>query len=466
MVFKALGIFGGSQVLSILCGVVRTKLVAIWLGTTGVGLFAIFNSALNLISGLSQLNLRTSAIRAIASDEGSPRQSFTIRGVRHLSMWLGVAGLLLMLLTAPIFSLRTFGNLSYTSSFMLLGIAVMLMALTMADQVTMQGLRLYRPLAVSNIRAVVAALIVTVPLILLLGERSVIWVIISYAVTGWVCARISARTIPVQGPAPDLSRLWQMGRPILLMGFYLTLASVTAELCSYIFIAWLNHAGGTEEVGLFQSGYTLVHRYIGMVFSAIGVEFFPRLTTVATSSRRTSVYVSHEILLLTIVLLGVISLFIPLAPLGVRILYSSEFLPIVPFVILSMPGVVAQGVSWCMAYVMLSRGHGRLYMVTEVVSTILMISLNIFFYRLYGLPGVGFSFSFYYILYASLVGWIYLRRFRLSVSRTSVWLSLIVLALVTVMTVLALSLGPLSSLSLAIPCAIISFILARRMYRR
>lgn len=466
MVFKALGIFGGSQVLTILCGVVRTKLVAVWLGTTGVGLFAIFNSALYLITGLSQLNLRTSAVRAIASEEGSPRQGFIIRGVKRLSLWLGMAGLIIMLLTAPVFSLRTFGNYTYTPTYMLLGIAVLFMALTMADQVIMQGLRLYRPLAMSNVRAVVAALIVTVPLILLLGEESVIWVIISYAVTSWVCTRISVRSIPLKGPSPNLSELWQMGRPILLMGFYLTLASVTAELCSYIFIAWLNHSAGTEEVGLYQSGYTLVHRYIGMVFSAIGVEFFPRLTTVASSRRRTSIYVSHEILLLTVVLLGVISIFIPLSPFGVRLLYSSEFLSIVPFVILSMPGVVAQGVSWCMAYVMLSRGHGRLYMFTEIISTILMISLNIIFYRLHGLAGVGCSFSIYYMIYASIVGWIYLRHFSLKVSRTAMRVVGIVLVLVILMTAVAIYVGPLSSLALAIPCALTSLVVVRRMYRR
>ncbi len=58
-VLKAMSIFGGMQVFTILCGIVRTKLVAIWLGTSGVGLFAIYTSALTLVSSLTQLNLRT-----------------------------------------------------------------------------------------------------------------------------------------------------------------------------------------------------------------------------------------------------------------------------------------------------------------------------------------------------------------------------------------------------------------------
>ncbi|MDE6171060.1 MAG: hypothetical protein K2F68_07880, partial [Duncaniella sp.] len=72
-VFKTMGLFGGIQVFSILCGLVRTKLVAVWLGTSGVGMFAIFTSALTLVSNLSQLNLRTSAVRTIAAGTSSAR---------------------------------------------------------------------------------------------------------------------------------------------------------------------------------------------------------------------------------------------------------------------------------------------------------------------------------------------------------------------------------------------------------
>ena len=41
---KALGIFGGVQSVNIIFSIVRTKLIAIWIGATGVGLFGIYNN--------------------------------------------------------------------------------------------------------------------------------------------------------------------------------------------------------------------------------------------------------------------------------------------------------------------------------------------------------------------------------------------------------------------------------------
>ncbi len=466
-VFKAMGIFGGTQAFSIICGVVRIKLIAIWLGTAGVGLFAIFNSALTLISGLTQLNVRTSAVRTIASSTPtSPTFPSLLYSIRRLGIWLGILGVLVMLLTAPVFSIRTFASFDHTASFALLAIAVMIMSLTMTEQVILQGLERMQPLARSTITGAVLGLIVTIPLLYFFRTAGVVWVIIVYSVANWIAVRRVRVVSPVPVPTPSMSDIRATSRPILVMGFYLTLAVVTTELCSYIFIAFLNNAGGTSEVGLFQSGYTLVNRYMGMIFSAIGMEFFPRLSTVASSSRRTATFVSHEIYLLTVVLLGVISLFIPLAPVGVRLFYSSEFIGIVPFILLAIPGVVFQGCSWSMAYVLLARGDGRLYMFTEILSALLTITLNILFYRLHGLPGAGLSFTAVNFLYLLIIAFVYHRCYRMPLSPSVILTVCIVLLAVIAMSALALAFNPWWSLPVAVPALLISIRLSRKILNR
>ncbi len=462
-VFKAMGVFGGMQVFSILCGIVRIKLIAVWLGTAGVGLFAIFNSAVTLVSGFSQLNLRTSAVRAIASGHDGRSLASVIYSVRKLALWLGLAGVAVMLLSAPVFSLRTFGSFEMTGSFMLLAVAVFVMSLTMAEQAALQGLERMRALAISNIRGVGIGLVVSLPLLYFFRMESVAWVIMAYSFTTWLGVRWSRAEVTLAGPAPKVREVWEIGRPILIMGFYLTLAAVLAELCSYIFIAYLNHSGGTSEVGLFQSGYTIVNRYMGMVFSAIGMEFFPRLTSASVSPCRTRIFVAHEILLLTMVMLGIVSIFIPLAPLGVRMLYTSDFLAIVPFVILSMPGVIIQGVSWCLAYVILARGDGRVYMAVEIFSTLTTITLNILFYRYWGLPGVGLSFTLYYLAYLFVLLPIYYRRYRLNIPVRTIWIVVTVFVAVCVTSATALLFNPLCSLFIAVPSLLISILSVRRL---
>lgn len=462
-VLKAMSIFGGMQVFTILCGIVRTKLVAIWLGTSGVGLFAIYTSALTLVSSLTQLNLRTSAVRTIASHEDPRTLPVTVAVVRRLGLWLGVAGVAVMLLSAPVFSLRTFGTYGVSSMFMLLAPAVFLMALTMTDQVVLQGLGRLRPLAMSNLRGVGAGLIVSVPILYFFRDTGIVWVITAYSFTAWLGVRMARADLPLTGPRPSSGEVWALGRPVLLMGFYLTIAAVTTELCSYIFIAFLNRAGGTAEVGLFQSGYTLVNRYMGMIFSAIGVEFFPRLSSVASHPRRTATFVSHELLLLSCVLLGVVAIFIPLAPVGVRLLYSQEFLGIVPYVLLAMPGVVFQGASWCMAFVMLARGDGKLYMATEVLSAVLTVTLNLLFFHFMGIAGIGLAFTVNNAIYAAIIGAVYYRRYRLRLSRKVLAILAGVFMVLSLMSGIALMFNPWWSAVISVPAIAVAVVSVRKI---
>ena len=67
-IVKATGLFGGVQVIGILCSIVRNKLVAVWMGTLGVGFISLYASSMEMIGALTGLGLRSSAVRDISRD--------------------------------------------------------------------------------------------------------------------------------------------------------------------------------------------------------------------------------------------------------------------------------------------------------------------------------------------------------------------------------------------------------------
>lgn len=62
-IVKATGLFGGTQVFTILCSIIKTKLVAIWLGAEGVGIIGLYNNTVEMISSLTRLGIGTSSVR-------------------------------------------------------------------------------------------------------------------------------------------------------------------------------------------------------------------------------------------------------------------------------------------------------------------------------------------------------------------------------------------------------------------
>lgn len=164
---------------------------------------------------------------------------------------------------------------------------------------------------------------------------------------------------------------------------------------------------------------------MGIIFTAIIMEYYPRLSQVSSSQKRTSIFVSHEISIMLWILLPVIAIFIASSELIISLLYSSEFLLITPFVVWAVIGTIFRAISWCMAYVILTRGDGKVYLVTESLSAITCITLNIFAYNLWGLEGLGFAYMAWYIIYTIIIGAVYRIRYNLRLNNEIIRLATI-----------------------------------------
>ncbi len=423
MAMKAMGLFGGVQVMGILCSIIRTKLVAMWIGPVGIGLFGLFNNALEMISTGTNLGIRSSSVRDISQAMGSHDSSLVARMVtvvRKWSMWLGLAGALITLTLAPLLSRITFGDDLHIWGFVALSVAVLLGALTNGEYAVLQGTARLKRLASVTLWGTICGLAVSIPLFYLLRERSILPSIIAYAaalaIFAWVFRNRDYPAVPV-----SRRETFDMGKGFVRLGIFMTLGNFATILASYAFNAWLNVNAGTEQVGFYQAGYTLINKYTGLILTALGMEYYPRLSQVADSRLRLRAFVSQEINVAIAIMAPVVALFILLREVVVWILYTPDFNVILTFVSWGMIGTVLRTVSWCLAFTILAKGDGKTYLCTEAASAVINLLLNIVFYRWWGLTGLGIAFLVSYLLYTLIVAVVYFKQYRLTVTRASLY---------------------------------------------
>ena len=421
MAMKAMGLFGGVQVMGILCSIVRTKLVAMWIGPVGTGLFGLFNNALEMISTGTNLGIRSSSVRDIsqAMEERDPKLvSRMITVVRKWSMWLGLAGALLTLSLAPVLSKATFGDTEHIWGFVALSVAVLLQALTNGEYAVLQGTARLKRLASVTLWGTIVGLAVSVPLFYLLRERSIVPSILAYAFAlaafAWVFRNREYATAEVTS-----RETFDIGKGFVRLGIFMTLGNFASQLATYAFGAWLNIHAGTGEVGLYQAGYTLINKYTGLILTALGMEYYPRLAKVVESRKRLRAYVSQEINVAITIMAPIVALFILLREFVVWLLYSPEYYSILPYVSWGMVGTVLRTLSWCLAFTILAKGDGKTHLWTEVASAIINLVLNIAFFKWWGLTGLGIAFLVSYLLYTLIVAGVYFKSYRLTLSRAS-----------------------------------------------
>lgn len=404
-VLKALSVFGGVQVITIICSVVRNKLVALWLGPAGMGLLAVFNNTIDMLSGTTQLNLRQSAIRDLAADPGAR----IVAVVRRLAFILGCLGTAVCLLLSPLLSWWSFDSLDHILPFVILSPVMLLSSMAQGEYAVMQGRDKLKALAKSTMYASLTASLLSVPLFYFLRFEGILPVILCFA----VCNAAFAGLMRVRLPRVDMNlrQALREGRSMLSLGAYLTVSSAVTLLASYLFITYLTHFYGEAATGLYNTGYTLVNSYVGMIFMAIAMEYYPRLSSARGRRHHSELIVSHEMSTALWVLIPVISIFICGARLIVNILYSSAFEAVIPYISMAVIGVGLRASSWCMAYAILARGDGGLYIITEASSAVAYLGLNIPLYHYFGLDGLGAAYILWYGIYAGVCYLIFRRRY-------------------------------------------------------
>lgn len=430
-ILKALSIFGGVQVLQILCAVIRTKLVAVWIGPVGVGLMTLYHSTMDFLSSTSQLNLRQSAVRDLSIVRDQPEKAETTTAlVRRLALILGIAGLVFVVLASPVIGWFSFGDFDHTLPFVALSAIMILSAVSSGEMAIMQGRDRFRALARTNLYAAVTSSLLAIPIFYFFRLSGIVPVLILFALSNFVYSLLFTPYRPhvnlkaaCRGLGFIRSRMAddiRQGRGMIALGAYMTVSSAVTLLASYVFVAWLNRAHSSATVGYYQAGYTLVNSYIGLIFTSISMEYFPRLSAMVRNCRRAEVIVSHEIKIILSVLAPVVVVFVCAKELLVNILYSHSFDAVIPYISIAIAGTIFRAVSWSLAFVMPARGDGRIYVVTEVTSSVLYLLLNIPLYNSFGFAGLGAAYVLWYGAYTILTYLVFRYRYGMRLRR-GIW---------------------------------------------
>lgn len=434
MVVRTGALFAGTRTFGILCSIIKTKLVALWLDAAGVGLFGIFNTTVDTAVALTGMQLRQSAVGEVARASSTPMLARVASVVRLLALHLGLIGGVLLAACAWWLSEAVFQTGAYWWQFALLGACVMLNSVASGEEALLQGARRLKAIARSSVVAAVIGLAVSVPMFRFLGDKSVVLSLLAYSVAAVGCLIYwRLRTPRERIPA---SMVWREGSGMLRFGVAMSVAAFATSAASLLFLSWLNRRATTVEVGYYQAAYTLMVRYMGIIFVALSMEYYPRLAACVGSPRRTQTFVGHEIVLLMRALAPMAVVFLLARPLIVRLLYTQQFLVVIPMLGWAVQACAFRGLSFALAYTVLARGDGRIYIFTEIASAALGLALNVWLYSCMGLIGLGIAYAAQYAVYAAMMWGVYRFRYGLHLQRGALlWTFLTAAATLTVLLI-------------------------------
>ncbi len=288
-IFKATSLFGGVQLWKILIEIVKQKFIAILLGPTGMGISGLYTSATQLIQGLTSMGLSSSAVKNVAEANGSgdfQKISMVVTVLKRLVWFTGLLGMIVVIVLSPILSKSTFGSYDYTIPFMFLSVTLLFQQLSAGQSVILQGMRKLKHLAKSGVLASLFGLIISVPIYYFFGIGGIVPTLILNSITTLLFTWYFSRKIKIDKPIITPRQTFQEGKGMLKMGLVMTLSSFLVLGSAYLLRIFIVRIGGAEEVGLYTAGFAIVNGYVGLIFTAMGTDYYPRLAGVNEDNRK------------------------------------------------------------------------------------------------------------------------------------------------------------------------------------
>lgn len=403
-ILKATSVYGGVQVFSIIISIIRSKTIALWLGPAGMGIFAVFNSFILVMGSLANLGMSTSAVKNVSvayATGDSQLFSRTAIIFQRILLITGTIGFLSTILLSKYLSELNFQNSEYTWSFILISIVILLNQLQQGKSVILQGTQRVKQLATATFWGLLLGLIINLPLFYIWREKAIVASILVTAVISLLGMVYFSRGINYTKTSLSLKQLRTEGAVMIKMGILISITSLATQFCSYTIRVFIVRYGNIVDLGLYSSGFALVSTYFGMIFTAMGTDYYPRLSKIASNEEQAFFEMNKQAEVAILLLTPLLCIFLVFIKIIITILLSTDFLPIVPMVKWAVIGIFFQACSWSIAFIFLAKGHSKQFLINESITIGYLFLINILCYHWLGLVGLGIGFMTQYVVYTA-----------------------------------------------------------------
>jgi PST family polysaccharide transporter len=408
-ILKSSALIGGSSVVGIGIGIIRTKAMALLLGRAGVGLMGMYSSVADLTQSVVGMGLNSSGVRQIAEAAGTgeaERIARTATVLRRISFLLGAAGAACLVLFAKPISMLTFGSAENAAGVALLSVVVLFRSISAGQGALIQGLRRISDLAKMGVLGALFGTLISIPLVYYFRERGIVPSLIGVAgasiLTSWWYSR--------KAKVPSASLVWRRVRQevaaLLKLGFAFMVTGFLMMGAGYAIRVIVLRRAGLEAAGLYQSAWNLAGVYVGFILASMGADFYPRLTAVAKDNAECNRLVNEQAQISLLLAGPGVLATMTLAPLVIALCYSSKFMAAVGVLRWFCLGLTLQVVAWPMGFIVVAKNKQQIFFWTELAAASIQVALGWICIKYFGLAGAGMAFFGLYVWHTILIFWI------------------------------------------------------------
>ncbi|TLS71841.1 O-antigen translocase [Aliarcobacter thereius] len=402
---------GISTIIKLISAFVINKVIAIYIGPTGLAAVGQLQSFISIITTFSNGAISSGIVKYTAEYQ-------TIEEKQKIFS----SSIVISLICSLIISIFLFGfsdylselilkDSSYSSIFIIFAVTIFLFALNMVLVSILNGQKEIKKYVLVNIAGSIFSLIFTSILIMQLNLMGALYALVVnqsviFFVTLVFVLRSSWFKLKYFTKGLDKESLVKLSKYSLMA----ITSALTVPVSHLIIREYIGENLGWDSAGYWQGVWYISSMYLMLVTTTLSVYYLPRLSeTQENKELRAEIFSGYKIIM-PIVIFGALMIFL-LKEYVILIAFSKEFMPMMELFAWQLIGDVIKIASWLLAYLMLAKAMTKVFVYTEILFSILFVVLSILFINNFGLIGITYAYSFNYFIYLIIMIFIFRKRF-------------------------------------------------------
>lgn len=393
-ILKGTALFGGTQLFTMLTNIVRGKLVAMILGSYGMGISSLIMSTIQPIVQFFSFGIPMASVSCIGNAKDDREVASKVVAYRRCMFLLALLALVFTVSFSPLISQWTFSDEADGMLYVIMAsVAVLLTTITNGEIAILQSVRALRRLARCNIVGPICGLAIGVPIFYFFGVAGIVPSIIIQAFVIWAFARWNTMKLGISA-TQSWSETFELGRTVMVLGGTMMLSGLLVNLTTYVINAFVNNYGNTADVGLYQGANIITLQCIALVFSAFATDYYPHLSQVSGDREKMATLVNQEVEVVMSIMSVVAATLIVFAPLVVRLLLTEEFMCIIPVIQIMSLAFLMKALYFPMGYIVYAKGDKFFYLlISGLLLNAKYVLLSVLCYMKLGVVGLGLGFA-------------------------------------------------------------------------
>ena len=376
------------------------KVLAIYVGPAGYAVIGQFQSLLAMVFTFASGGVNTGVTKYTAEFHADPqKQQDVLRTATSISLLCACVFMALLVIFRKSLAAWTLADMQFSGVIVWLAAALIPMLLNGLLLAILNGRKEIKTYVIANIAGSLITALTAVLLVFKFGLYGVLVAMaISQALACVVTIWLFQRTCQMSwknflGPInPDIARR--------LGGFALISATsaLAVPLAQMLIRDGLANRLGLHGAGLWQALWKISEMHLMLLTTTLSLYFLPRFSEIkeATGLHKEVMKCYRFVLPLVMVSASLIYL---LREFFIPVLLTAEFLPLTEVLGWQMLGDVLKISSWVMAYTMISHAQVRIFIITELVFTMLWVVLTLGGASIDGLRGATIGYVLTYAAY-------------------------------------------------------------------